>query len=52
MATLLIQMGVEPEKKDLLKQTPLYYASRDGKLLLIKFLIDQGLNVNDFDTYG
>ena len=45
-------MGVDPQHRDSLKQTPLFYAARDGKLQIIQFLIDQGLSVNDIDVYG
>lgn len=52
MLQKLIQQGCDPKEKDNLKQTPLYYAARDGKQKVAKFLIDQGYNVNDIDTYG
>lgn len=51
MTTKLIRLGVDPNQKDALQQTPLYYASRDGKLKIIQFLIDQGLSVNEEDIY-
>lgn len=50
--TELIQKGIDPCHKDNLKQTPLYYAARDGKLKVAKFLIDQGLMPCHVDTYG
>lgn len=31
MMTILIESGVDVHQKDALKQTPLYYAARDGK---------------------
>lgn len=35
MIHILIQLGVDLYQKDNLKQTPLYYAARDGKLKVI-----------------
>ena len=40
MMTELIENGVEPHHRDSLKQTPMFYAARDGKLKVIQFLID------------
>ena len=40
MSSELIRRGVDPTQKDNLKQTPLYYAAREGKLKVIQFLID------------
>jgi len=45
-------LGVDLHQKDNLKQTPLYYACRDGKTKVIQFLVEQGIKVNDKDTYG
>ena len=50
--TILIESGVDLFQKDNLKQTPLFYACRDGKIKLAQFLIEQGLSVQDIDTYG
>jgi ankyrin repeat protein len=53
MARVLKELGVKPEQPDNLNQTPLYYASREGKLQLIEYLINEGnCNVNHVDTYG
>ena len=52
LCTELIKKGADPGVIDNLKQTPLYYASRDGGLKIAKFLIDQGLNPSHIDTYG
>ena len=53
MARILKELGVKPEQPDTLNQTALYYTSRDGKLLLLEFLINEGnCNVNHIDTYG
>lgn len=51
-STLLIESGVDLFQKDNLKQTPLFYASRDGKPKLVQFLVEQGLKVSEIDTYG
>lgn len=40
MITILIQLGVDFHQKDNLKQTPLFYAARDGKCKVIQFLIE------------
>jgi ankyrin repeat protein len=39
-------MGVNPAQQDSLKQTTLYYASREGKNQLIDWLIENGCNPN------
>jgi ankyrin repeat protein len=49
---ILLESGVDMFQKDNLKQTPLFYTCRDGKIKLAQFLIEQGLQVNDIDTYG
>ena len=40
MITILIQLGVDFHQKDNLKQTPMFYAARDGKCKLLQFLIE------------
>ena len=52
MMTFLLKYGVDPLYRDSLKQTPLYYSSRDGLNKVCQFLIDQGVDVNNIDTYG
>jgi ankyrin repeat protein len=52
MARVLKNLGVNPSQNDNLSQTPLYYASREGKNQLCEFLIENGCNVNHIDTYG
>ena len=53
MARILKELGVRPDQPDTLNQTALYYASREGKLLLIDFLVKEGnCKVNHVDTYG
>jgi ankyrin repeat protein len=52
MAKVLKDMGVSPSQPDTLNQTPLYYASREGKSQLIDFLVENGCNVNHIDVYG
>ena len=53
MARVLKEMGVRPDLPDNLNQTALYYASREGKLHLIDFLVTEGnCKVNQVDTYG
>jgi len=53
MAKVLRELGVKPEQPDNLNQTALYYASRDGKLHLLDYLVTEGnCNINNIDTYG
>lgn len=52
MIKVLIQYGVDVTQKDNLKQSPLYYTARDGKIKLCQFLIEQGIQVNEIDIYG
>ena len=45
--------GVNPNLKDKLEQTCLYYTCREGKNLCCKYLVNEcGLNVNEIDFYG
>lgn len=48
----LIEKGVEATYSDILNQTVLYYAAREGKTDCIDMLIQLGCNVNHRDTYG
>ena len=52
MIKVLTEMGMDPIKEDSLKQTPLFYASREGNTEAINFLVAQGDNVNRQDKYG
>ena len=53
MVELLISKGVKISHAiDGLKQTPLYYAVREGHAHLIKILIENGCSVNHLDIYG
>jgi ankyrin repeat protein len=52
MVQYLFKEGCQIDYVDFLKQTPLYYAAREGKCRLIKFLVDHGCEVNHMDTYG
>jgi ankyrin repeat protein len=40
MLSYLIENGVDPMQRDNLKQTPVFYAARDGKVNVLQFLID------------
>lgn len=44
--------GVSLTAKDALKQTALFYASRDGKFKILNLLIDHGCKANERDQYG
>jgi hypothetical protein len=37
---------------DSLKQSPIYYAVKEGHSSLINFLLSNGCNVNHLDIYG
>ena len=47
MIKVLIELGMDPIKEDSLKQTPIFYASREGNTEAIDFLCNQcGDSVN------
>ena len=52
MVQVLIDLGCNTQREDDLKQTPLYYAVREGNRKLINLLIEKGLMVNHIDKYG
>ena len=52
MIKVLIELGVDPKKEDSLKQTPIFYASREGLNEVISFLVEKGIEVNRQDKYG
>ena len=52
MIKFLCEVGVDVTQIDHLKQSPLYYTCRDGKVKLCQFLLEQGVNVNLIDIYG
>ena len=53
MIRVLVQHGISIRScNDSLKQTPLYYAVREGHEKVIKMLVQGGLNVNHLDCYG
>ena len=52
MIQILCELGVDVTQIDSLKQSPLFYTSRDGKIKLSQFLIEQGSEVNQIDIYG
>ena len=53
MIKMLVSLGVDPQKEDSLKQTSLFYASREGLTNVIDYLCTEGGNqVNRQDKYG
>ena len=53
MLKVLVELGIDPVKEDLLKQTPLFYASREGNSAIIDYLCNTcGDTVNRQDKYG
>ena len=49
---MFIERGVPVTYTDILNQTVLYYAAREGKINCVDMLISQGCNVNHRDQYG
>ena len=51
---LVVDFGVNPTKADTLKQTPLFYAAREGNAKIVAFLceVSRGENINRQDRYG
>ena len=50
---MLAEMGVEGVKEDSLKQTPIFYACREGNNAAIQYLVDVCKDyVNRQDKYG
>ena len=53
MIKMLVSLGVDPKREDTLKQSPLFYACREGLSSVIDFLLTEGGNqVNRQDKYG
>ena len=53
MVKMLTSMGVDGAKEDSLKQTPIFYASREGKNEVIEYLVNTCKDyVNRQDKYG
>ena len=53
MIKLLSEMGVNPCTDDALKQTPIFYACREGNNTVVQFLVEEAKdNVNRQDKYG
>ena len=44
MIRMLVSLGLEPTKEDTLKQSPLFYASREGLTNVIDYLLTEGGN--------
>lgn len=53
MIKTLMELGIEATKEDALRQTPLFYACREGNMQAISHLVKEGRdNVNRQDKYG
>ena len=53
MIKVLTEMGISPLTDDSLKQTPIFYASREGNNLAVQFFVEEWKdNVNRQDRYG
>jgi hypothetical protein len=46
MVQWLLSMGVEGNFSDSLSQTPLFYASRDGKASVVEVMVNEGCDTN------
>ena len=49
---LIQHCNLPVNEKDIFGQTPIYYACREGRLDVVKLLIDSGSNINLDDNYG
>lgn len=49
---ILIQHGANANLKDAHNQSALYYASRDGKLDIVKLLVESADGINDHDFFN
>ena len=47
---MVLDRGISPEESDIHGQTPIYYAARDGRVDVIKLLIQWGADVNHKDN--
>ena len=53
MLKVLVELGVDPHKEDTLKQTPIFYAAREGNSALVDYFISLGReDLNRQDKYG
>lgn len=52
MIKLLVWYGVDLHQKDQLKQTPMFYAAKMGHTKVIQIFVENGLPINEIDTYG
>jgi ankyrin repeat protein len=52
MVDWLVQKGCPLNFIDLIGQTCLFYASRDGKLSMVKHLLKKGIDASRVDQFG
>lgn len=52
LRVLVEEFGVDPLKEDTLKQTPMFYAAREGNSKIISLLVARGDVLNRADKYG
>ena len=52
MIKVLVSLGVDFLHKDNLKQSPLFYAAKNGHMKVIQILVENGVPLNDVDIYG
>lgn len=47
----MVDSGANVQNQDILSnQTALFYAAREGKLEIVKFLVEQGIDINHTDN--
>ena len=44
-------LGVNPQTKDKIQQTSIYYAAREGKFNTCQYLLQKGVPLNEPDIY-
>ena len=52
MVKMLVDAGGNPNFKDANEQTIMFYACRDGKINLVKYLLENGCKLDEEDLYG
>ena len=45
MINVLVELGIDPLKEDSLKQTPLFYAAREGNAKIIEFMCARSADI-------
>jgi ankyrin repeat protein len=51
MKYFIEELGVDPQAKDKIQQTPIYYAAREGRNQVCEYLLSKGVPINEPDLY-